>query len=73
MSITRDPVLGNDLKTMILNNSLLKSNKTTVAGLVEARKTEKYKELIASINFEDIMPDIKEVLKNYCNYIDFDK
>ena len=73
MSITRDPVLGNDLKTMILNNNLLKSNKTTAEGLIEARGTGKYKELVRSINFEDIIPDVKEVLKNYCNYIDFDK
>lgn len=67
---------GNDIRTMILENAVIKRGVKTASEL-QALKTletyEEYAELIDNISFEGLLPDIKEVLREYCTYIDIDK
>lgn len=67
---------GNDIRTMILENAVIK-RKIKTASEIQALKTletyEEYAELIDNISFEGLLPDVKEALREYCAYIDIDK
>lgn len=67
---------GNNIRTMILENEALRSGKISRKGLEELRQEEKYEEyaeLIDNIDFKEILPELKETLRQYVKYIDIDK
>ena len=67
---------GNRLRTMILENSIIKGGLKTVhelESLKTAENQEKYSYLLESVNFSEILSEIKITLKEYSEYIDIDK
>lgn len=68
--------LGNEVRTMILENQVIKSGIKTREELEELKTLEKYEEyanIIDNINFEGLLPEIKKTLREYSEYIDMDK
>jgi len=67
---------GVDVRTLILENEILKNGKKTKQELDHLRTFETYEEyaeLLENIDFRDMLPEIKGVLREYAQYIDFDK
>lgn len=68
--------IGNDIRTMILENEALKKGLKTREEL-QALKTiencDEYANLVDNINFQDMLPDIKATLREYVKYVDIDK
>ena len=67
---------GEDIRRMILENEIIKKNIKTKEELERVKFSEQYTEyleLIDNVNFDGILPDVKEVLKQYINYIDIDE
>lgn len=67
---------GNDIRTMILENEVLKKGSKTREQLQELKTLENYEEyttLLDNVCFEGMLPDIKETLREYAQYIDLDK
>jgi len=61
---------------MILENEILKNKLKTRDELEDLKTMESYEEyigLIDSVSFDTIVPDIKNTLKEYVQYIDMDK
>ena len=67
---------GNDIRTMILENEILRAGTKTKEEL-QALKTfdtqEEYAEVIDNVSFNELLPDVKPTLKEYAQYIDIDK
>lgn len=67
---------GNDIRTMILENEVLRTGTKTREEL-QALKTfdtqEEYSEVIDNVSFDGLLPDVKATLKEYVQYMDIDK
>jgi len=70
------PKFGNEVRTMILENEILRRGIKTRKEL-ESLKTkvtyEEYSNLVDNVYFEGILPYIKSTLREYCTYMDMDK
>lgn len=67
---------GNNIRTMILENGIIRRKIKTVAEIQALKSLETYEEytqLIDSINFEGLLTDVKGTLREYCTYLDIDK
>lgn len=67
---------GNDVRTMILENEVLKQGVKSQVQLEKLRTLENYEEyttLLDNIYYEGMLPDIKATLREYAQYIDLDK
>jgi len=67
---------GNEIRTMILENQVLKMGLKTRKELEELKTLEtydEYTEIIDGIAFDGLLPDIKVTLREYSEYIDMDK
>ena len=67
--------IGDDMRTLILENSILRNKVKTKEELLKIKKEDcnEYNRLVEGIEFKKIMPDIKDVIEKYAQYIDFDK
>lgn len=68
--------IGNDIRTMILENEVIKKGLKTKEELQALKTIENcndYTNLVDNIKFQDMLPDIKDTLKEYVKYIDIDK
>lgn len=67
---------GNDIRTMILENEVVRAGTKTREEL-QALKTfdtqEEYVKVIDNVNFKGLLPDVKKTLREYVQYIDIDK
>ena len=67
---------GNDIRTMVLENALIKKGiktKEEIHALKTQETLEQYIELLDSTDFKDMLPDIKNTLREYAAYLDIDK
>lgn len=67
---------GNDIRTMILENEVLRSGRASKEKIEELREKEKYEEytkLIENIDFKQLLSEIKNTLRQYSKYINMDK
>lgn len=67
---------GNCVRTMILENEVLKRHVKSIKELNQLKTLEhfdEYTELLDSTNFEGMLPDIKSALRDYVQYVDLDK
>lgn len=67
---------GNDIRTMILENETLKEGRISRKDLEELKQKEKYEEyarIIDNVDFQKLLPDLKESLREYAKYINIDK
>lgn len=67
---------GNDVRTMLLENEILRKGiktKDEINELREKATIEEYSEVIDSTEFNELLPQLKEVLKKYIQYVDIDK
>ncbi len=68
--------LGNEIRTMILENQAIEKGIKTreeIEKLKNLELYEEYAELIDGIEFEGLLPYIKNTLREYAQYIDLDK
>lgn len=69
-----DADFGEDIRRMILENVILKREIKTIDELEKLRcNYEEYTNLIDNINYEEILPEVKTTLREYCAYLDIDK
>lgn len=67
---------GNEVRTMILENEILKRGIKTRKELESMKNIvtyEEYSSLVDNVYFDGILPDIKSTLREYCAYMDMDK
>ena len=74
-AIFPDENFGDDIRTLILENAVLKEKIKTREELDELKikKYDEYNEIIENTNFENLLPDIEETLEKYIKYVDIDK
>lgn len=74
--VFQDDEMADDLRTMILENKILQNGLKNIDEIRKLRRSEnheEYTELINNMNFKELLPDIKEALKEYIAYLDIDK
>jgi len=71
-----DENFGENIRTMILENEAVKNGTKTRQQLEELKKADtlnEYEDVIYSMYSQDILPNVKETLREYAQYIDLDK
>lgn len=75
LEIFPDEQFGDSMRTLLLDNSILKENIKTREELEEmkSRDYEEYEKLLEKTKFMKLLPDVKKLLENYIQYVDIDK
>lgn len=70
-----DEQFGDNMRTLLLENSILKENIKTREELEEmkSRDCRKYDDLLENTKFIKLLPDMKKLLEKYIKYVDIDK
>lgn len=71
-----DDQLGNYVRTMILENSAVRNGVATAEELIDLKNKNqfnKYSEIVDDVEFQDLLPYVKNALYQYVDYLDFDK
>lgn len=70
-----DIIFGNNIRTMILENAILRDKIKTKEELEEIKMTDydKYIKLVDNTEFISLLPEVNKTLKEYVQYIDIDK
>ncbi len=70
-----DEQFGDYVRTMILENAVLetgiKANELEVLRNIE--DDSEYRQLVENVDFENLLPSIKDTLREYAQYLDMDK
>lgn len=70
-----DVQFGDSMRTLVLENAILKENIKTREELEEIknRDYEEYEYLLENTEFSKMLPDIKNLLEKYIKYVDIDR